>query len=34
MLLFEANEWMYAPKKAMHVVALLKITLEHILFVL
>lgn len=28
MLLFEANEWMYAPKKAMHVVALLKISLS------
>ena len=32
MLLLEAIDWAHAPRKAMHIVALLKTKLEHVLF--
>jgi len=32
MLLLEAIDWTYAPRKALHIVALLKTKLEHVLF--
>jgi len=32
MLLLEAIDWAHAPRKAMHIVTLLKTKLEHVLF--